>query len=80
VRHWVVIAAVLLPTLYACATPHRAWAQIDPRLAPQTVAVLQSVLALRDAQLKAAQEDYEKRIEELKTLCGDPCKEKARDP
>lgn len=53
-----------------------ALAQVDPRIAPQTIEALQAMLNLRDAQLKAMQEDNKKKMDELKAVCGDPCKDK----
>lgn len=57
--------------------PLAAWAQqeqLDPRLTNQTIVALQSLLALREAQLKVVTEDFEKKIADLKQRCGDPCK------
>lgn len=33
----------------------------DPRITPQTINALQAMLALRDAQMKAMEEDFRKR-------------------
>lgn len=49
---------------------------VDPRLALQTIEALQAMLNLRDAQLKAVVEDNKKKVDELKELCGEPCKDK----
>lgn len=49
---------------------------LDPRLTNATLATLQSLIALRETELKILAEDSEKRIAELMALCGDPCKEK----
>ena len=60
-RHRLLILAALL-----LAGP--AWAQTappDPRLAGPTIAALQAMLALREAQIKAMTEDAQKRIAEL---------------
>lgn len=76
-RHALTVAALLLAALPALAQQAP---RIDPRVAGETVAALQAMLALRDAQLKAVADDAEKRIAELETLCGEPCKPKAEPP
>jgi len=48
----------------------------DPRLAGPLIQTLQSMVALRDAQLQALRDDYDKRIADLEKLCGDACKPK----
>lgn len=70
---FVILRAIVLLVLSAGS----AYAQaVDPRVAPQTIEALQAMLNLRDAQLKALQEDNKKKMEELKGLCGEPCKDK----
>ena len=46
--------------------------QLDPRLAMPTVTALQSLVALKEAQLAVLQE----RIADLEKQCGDICKPK----
>lgn len=52
----------------------------DPRLSGPTIAALQAMLTLREAQAKIVAEDAAKRIAELEKLCGEPCKPKPDTP
>lgn len=49
--------------------------QADPRVATETVGALESILRLREKQLTVIQEDYEKKLKELKEKCGDRCQD-----
>lgn len=65
------LALLLVPAVAFAQQP-----QPDPRVAGPMVAALQSMLALREAQLSALKDDTDKRIAELEKLCGDACKPK----
>ena len=67
------ICALLALPLPALAQ-QAAQQSVDPRLAGPTVAALQAMVALRDAQIKAISEDAHKRIAELEKQAKDAAK------
>lgn len=69
VRVIVLAIALLFPAIVQAQQP-----SVDPRLAAQMVQALQSMVSLREAQMKALQEDLEKKIADIEAKCGEPCK------